>query len=142
MAGDFVISRVFDAPRDLVWKRFTEPERMRQWWGPKGFNVLASKIDLRPGGTYHYGMETPNGQSMWGKFVYREIVPQGRLVFINSFSDEKGGTTRHPGHADWPLEMLMRVVHNERRRKDAPYGEASVILTRVFDAPRVLVWKA
>jgi uncharacterized protein YndB with AHSA1/START domain len=120
MAGDFVISRVFDAPRDPVWKRFTEPERMRQWWGPKGFNVLASKIDLRPGGTYHYGMETPNGQSMWGKFVYREIVPQGRLVFINSFSDEKGGTTRHPGHADWPLEMLMRVVHNERAAKTRP----------------------
>lgn len=49
---------------------------MRQWWGPNGFKVLASKMDLRPGGAYHYGMKTPNGQSMWGKFLYREIVPK------------------------------------------------------------------
>ena len=58
---DFVISRVFDAPRDLVWKCFTEPERMKHWWGPKGFTVIASKMDLRPGGTYHYGMKAPDG---------------------------------------------------------------------------------
>ena len=50
---DFDISRTFDAPRDLVWKAFTEPERMKQWWGPKGFTVIASNMDLRPGGTYH-----------------------------------------------------------------------------------------
>ena len=50
--ADFVISRVFDAPRDLVWKAFTEPERMKEWWGPKGCTVIASKMDLRPGGTY------------------------------------------------------------------------------------------
>ena len=106
MAGEFVMSRVFDAPRDLVWKCFTDPERMKQWWGPKGFKVLAAKMDLRPGGTYLYGMQAPNGQTMWGKFVYREVVPQERMVFINSFSDEKGGVTRHPGNENWPLEML------------------------------------
>jgi uncharacterized protein YndB with AHSA1/START domain len=103
---DFVISRVFNAPRDLVWKSFTEPERMKQWWGPKGVKVRASKMDLRVGGTYHYGMETPDGKTMWGKFVYREITPQDRLVFINSFSDEAGGLTRHPMAPSWPLEML------------------------------------
>ena len=101
----FVFSRVFDAPRDLVWRCFTDPEHMRQWWGPKGFKVLASKMDLRVGGTYHYGMSAPDGSPMWGKFVYREIVPPERLDFISSFSDEKGGTTRHPGHMSWPLEM-------------------------------------
>jgi uncharacterized protein YndB with AHSA1/START domain len=103
---DFVISRVFDAPRDLLWKCFTDPERMQHWWGPKGVKVIASKMDLRPGGTYHYGMQTPDGKVMWGKFVYREIVPPSMLVFINSFSDEKGGLTRHPMNATWPLEML------------------------------------
>src|SRR6476620_583434 len=103
---DFVISRVLDAPRELVWKCFTDPERMKQWWGPKGFVVIASKMDLRVGGTYHYGMKAPNGAAMWGKFVYREIVPPERLVFINSFSDENGGITRHPGGPTWQLEML------------------------------------
>ncbi len=75
---DFIIiSRVFDAPRDLVWKAFTEPERMKEWWGPKGFTVIASKMDLRVGGGYHYGMKAPDGAAMWGKFVFREITPPG-----------------------------------------------------------------
>src|SRR5450432_1916579 len=105
-SADFVISRVFNAPRDLLWKCFTEPERMKQWWGPKGYVVTVSKMDLRPGGTYHYGMKTPDGTPMWGRMVYREIVPPEKLVFINSFSDEKGGLTRHPMAPTWPLEML------------------------------------
>lgn len=111
--GDFVISRVFDAPRDLVWKCFTDPERMKLWWGPKGFKVLHSKMDLRVGGTYHYGMEAPNGQAMWGKFVYREVTPPARLIFINSFSDPQGGVTRHPGNEGWPLEMLSTFSFEE-----------------------------
>ena len=63
-SSEFVISRVFDAPRDLVWKCLTEPERMKRWWGPKGFKVIASKIDLRVGGTYHYGLQAPDGSPM------------------------------------------------------------------------------
>ncbi|MGA7545488.1 MAG: SRPBCC domain-containing protein [Methyloceanibacter sp.] len=110
---DFVISRVFDAPRELVWKAFTDPERMQHWWGPKGFTVIASKMDLRPGGTYHYGMKAPDGSTMWGKFTYREIDPPKRLVFINSFSDEAGGTTRHPLHSAWPLEMLSTFTFED-----------------------------
>jgi uncharacterized protein YndB with AHSA1/START domain len=105
-AQEFVISRIFDAPRDLVWKSFTEPGRMQQWWGPKGVTVIKSEMDLRPGGSYHYAMRTPDGQTMWGKMAYREITPQSRIVFVNSFSDEAGGTTRHPMAPTWPLEML------------------------------------
>lgn len=105
-SADFVISRVFDAPRDLVWKAVTEPDRLRHWWGPKGFTVIASKMDLRPGGTYHYGLKAPDGSPMWGKFVFRDIVAPERLVFISSFSDETGGTARHSAHLTWPLEML------------------------------------
>jgi uncharacterized protein YndB with AHSA1/START domain len=103
---DFVISRVLDAPRDLVWQCFTQPERMKQWWGPKGVKILKSQMDLRVGGTYHYGMQTPDGTVMWGKMVYRSITPPERLEFINSFSDEAGGLTRHPLSPTWPLEML------------------------------------
>ncbi len=112
-SSDFVISRVFDAPRERVWKAFTDPEHMKQWWGPKGFTVIASKMDLRPGGTYHYGMQAPDGTPMWGKFVYREITPPERMVFVNSFSDEAGGITRHPMSPTWPLEMLSTFTFEE-----------------------------
>jgi uncharacterized protein YndB with AHSA1/START domain len=102
---DFVISRTFDAPRELVWECFTNPERMMEWWGPKGVSVVHSKMDLRVGGTYLYGMKNPDGSVMWGRQVYREITPHSRLVFINSFSDEQGGLSRHPMAPTWPLEL-------------------------------------
>src|ERR1041385_1556257 len=70
---EFVISRVFDAPRDLVWKAFTECEHLMHWWGPKGFKMVSCKMDFRPGGIFHYCLESPDGQKMWGKFIYREI---------------------------------------------------------------------
>jgi uncharacterized protein YndB with AHSA1/START domain len=114
---EFVISRVFDAPRDLVWKAFTEPKRMQQWWGPKGVTVVKSEMDLRPGGSYLYAMRTPDGQTMWGKMVYREITPQSRIVFVNSFSDEAGGVTRHPMAPTWPLEMLSVFTFEEQGGK-------------------------
>ncbi len=120
---DFVLTRVFDAPRELVWRAFTEPERMKEWWGPKEFSVVKSQMDLRPGGTYHYGMKAKSGAVMWGKMVFREIVPQQRIVFINSFSDEAGGTTRHPGHEKWPLEMFSIFTF-----EDAPGGKTKVTI--------------
>jgi PhnB protein len=104
--GEFVISRVFDAPRALLWKCFTEARHLKEWWGPKGFKVIAAKMNLRVGGTYHYGLQAPDGTPMWGKFTFREIIPQAKLVFISSFSDEAGGTMSHPLRKDWPLEML------------------------------------
>jgi uncharacterized protein YndB with AHSA1/START domain len=110
---EFVISRVFDASRTLVWKALTEPERMNKWWGPKGFTVRAANMDFRPGGTYHYCMRSPDGHDMWGKFVYREIDAPERIVFINAFSDEKGGLTRHPMSPTWPLEMLSTFTFTE-----------------------------
>jgi uncharacterized protein YndB with AHSA1/START domain len=115
---DFVISRVFDAPRDLLWRCFTEPERMSQWWGPKGVKLVKSQMDFRVGGTYHYGMQNPDGQLMWGRMIYREISPPERIVFINSFSDETGGLGRHPLAPQWPLQMLSIFTF-----EDAPGGK-------------------
>jgi uncharacterized protein YndB with AHSA1/START domain len=116
-AGDFVLSRVFDAPRELVWKAFTDPEHMKNWWGPKGFTVRFSKMDFRPGGAYHYCMTSPDGHDMWGKFVYREIVAPERIVLVNSFSNESGGLTRHPMSPTWPLEMLSTFTFSEHEGK-------------------------
>jgi uncharacterized protein YndB with AHSA1/START domain len=87
---------------------------MKQWWGPKGVKILKSQMDLRVGGTYHYGMQTPDGTVMWGRMVYRAITPPERLEFINSFSDETGGLTRHPLAPTWPLEMLSVFTFEEQ----------------------------
>ena len=105
----FIISRVFDAPRERVWQAWTEVEHVKHWWGPKGFTVTHCKLDLRPGGLGHYCLRGPDGNEMWGKFAYREIVKPERLVWVNSFSDKDGGTTVHPMSPTWPREMLTTV---------------------------------
>lgn len=114
---EIVVSRDFDAPRELVFKAWTEPKRLKEWWGPKGFPMLSLKLDLRPGGVLHYCMRAPNGSEMWGKFVYREIAAPERIVFVNSFSDENGNLTRHPMSPTWPLEVLNTLTLTEREGK-------------------------
>ncbi len=103
---ELFITRVLNAPRSLVWQALTEPDRLMQWWGPKGLAMRVAKVDLCPGSVFHYSLQAGNGSEMWGRFVYQEIVAPERLVFINSFSDAQGGITRHPMAPNWPLELL------------------------------------
>ena len=117
---DFLISRTFDAPRDLVWKAWTSAEGLAQWWGPKGANIRVIKLDFRPGGIFHYAMAFQPGQDMYGRFVYREVAAPERLVFVNSFSDAEGGITRAPFpqlQGKWPLEVLNTVTLTEQDGK-------------------------
>jgi len=113
LAGDlahtFLISRTFDAPRDLVWAAWTETERLMQWFGPKGSTMTYAKNDLRPGGTFLYAMQFA-GSELWGKWVYREIVPPERLVLVSSFSDADGNVTRHPMSPTWPRQTLSTTT--------------------------------
>jgi uncharacterized protein YndB with AHSA1/START domain len=118
--NEFVFSRTVDAPRDRVWKAWTEADRLAQWWGPKGCTIRVAKFELKPGGTFHYAMQFKPGHDMWGRFTYREIVPPERLVFINSFSDPEGGLTRAPFsqlNNSWPLEVLNILTLSEEDGK-------------------------
>jgi uncharacterized protein YndB with AHSA1/START domain len=92
-----VITRVFDAPRELVWKAWTQPQRFVRWWGPKGFTVPFCKIDLHPGGVMHFCMRSPEGRDFWNKGVFREVVEPERIVSTDSFSDEEGNLVQ-PAH--------------------------------------------
>ena len=138
---EFTISRTFDAPRELVWKAFTDPEHMKRWWGPKGFTVCSAKMDFRPGGSYHYCMRSPDGRDMWGKFTYREIMPPEKIVFLNSFSDEQAGITRHPMSPTWPREMLSTFTFSEQAGRTTltirwlPYN-ATEVERKTFDDGR------
>ncbi len=114
---ELVIVRTFDAPRDLMFKVWTDPEHLAQWWGPKGFAMDVLSVDLRPGGMFHYAMRPPNGEQMWGRFTYREIVPPKRLVFVNAFSDASGGIGPNPWLPVWPLELLNTLTFLEHEGK-------------------------
>ena len=108
-----VIERVFDAPRELVWRAWTEPEHFMRWWGPKDFTSPACKIDLRVGGTYLACMRSPEGQDFWSTGTYREIVVPERIVYTDTFADAEGNVvpaTQYGMSADIPLELLVTVT--------------------------------
>jgi len=110
----FVISRLFRAPKDLLFRVWTDPEHLKHWWGPKDVRVTVKKLEMKPGGIYHYSMILPDGSSSWGKMIYREIIENEKLVFLNMFSDEDGNITRHPLAATWPLQMLSTITFKEQ----------------------------
>lgn len=114
---EFVITRVFNAPRKLVYDAWTKTEHMQHWLAPKGFKVEHPKADFRPGGTVHYKMTGPDGNSMWGKAIYKELKTNEKLVYEQFFSDEKGGITRHPASATWPLSMLTTIIFEDEGNK-------------------------
>ena len=117
---ELVITRIFNAPRTLVWQAWTEPEHLKRWWGPKGFISPACKIDLRVGGKYLFCMQSPEGQNFWSTGVYREIVAPKRIVCTDSFADEAGNVVpaTHYGMAlDFPLELQVTVTLEEQDGK-------------------------
>ena len=112
--SDFVISQAFELPREEVWRAWTEAERLKEWFGPRGYTMLTTQLDLRPGGVFHYAMRSPEGQEMWGKWVFEEVERPQRLVFVSSFSDASGGMVRHPMLPEWPLEVRGELRLAER----------------------------
>ena len=84
------ITRVFDAPRSLVFKAWTQPEHLAHWWGPRGFSLPSCQIDLRPGGSYRFQMKSPEGGIVWWHGVVREIVEPERIVWTCSIDNADG----------------------------------------------------
>lgn len=114
---EFLIEREFDAPRQLVWDAWTKAEHLARWFGPKGSALKVGALEFKPGGVFHYGIKMPDGLELWGKWVFREIVPPEKLVLISSFADAKQGVARHPLSATWPLETLSTTTFAEKKGK-------------------------
>lgn len=118
--NEIVVTRIFDAPRELVWKAWTDSERMKLWWGPAVFTAPVCKIDLRVGGKYLFCMRSPQGQDYWSTGVYREIVPPSRLVYVDNFADAQGNIVpaSHYGlPGDWPSQIVVTVTLEEENGK-------------------------
>jgi len=118
-----LIERVFDAPRETVWRAWTEPEFIKKWWGPEGFSAPRVKVDLKVGGKYVFAMHGPPGsewdKDMYSAGVYKEIVPQVKLVVTDYFSDEKGDM-REPAEfgqdPDFPKVSTVTVLFEDAGR--------------------------
>jgi uncharacterized protein YndB with AHSA1/START domain len=116
---EFVISRVFDAPRERVFKAWTVPEQTARWWGPKGFTNPVCAMDVRPGGTYRIVMRGPDGVEYPLKGVYREIMEPERLVMTEDCSEHPAewhdlvNPNRKKGEGMPVLEALSTVTFGE-----------------------------
>lgn len=115
--GELVLTRIFNAPRELVFKAWTEAEHLAHWWGPTGFELSVHTLDLRPGGSFHYCMKSAEGFEMWGKFVYHEIHFPEKLVYVNSFSDAEANIIRAPFSEKIPLEIMNKLSFTENEGK-------------------------
>jgi uncharacterized protein YndB with AHSA1/START domain len=125
LAGDreLTIERVFDAPRELVFKAFTEPERLKQWWGTREYKTDVCNLDLRVGGVWHYRMSSSAGEASWGRAVYEEITAPERLVYVDAFSDENGSVIPPKMHItvefiDQDGKTLLRSTTRFEREAD------------------------
>ncbi len=123
---ELVLTRVFDAPRELVFKAWTDPKRVAQWWGPQGFTNPVCELDARPGGAIRIHMRGPDGTVYPMTGVYQEVVEPERLVFTSAALDEKG----HP-----LFEVLTTVTFAEQGAKTKQILRARVIKSTAQAAP-------
>src|SRR5258708_10992484 len=123
---ELVLTRVFDAPRELVFKVWTDPKHVAQWWGPQGFTNRVCELDVRPGGAIRIHMRGPDGTVYRMTGVYQEIVEPERLVFTSAALDNEGN----------PLfEVLNTVTFAEQGGKTTQTSRARAVKTTAEGAP-------
>lgn len=113
MTKDLVVTRIFDAPRTLVWNAWKDPDHVMKWWGPTGFTSPTCKMDFREGGTSLVCMRAPKefgGQEMYNTWAYSKIVPLEYIEFVLDWAD-KDGTRIDPTTIGLPPDMPRDVRH-------------------------------
>ena len=131
---DLVVTRIIDAPIELVWKAWTEPEHVMKWWGPKHYTSPSCKIDLREGGKYVFCMRAPEdqgGQVHYTSGIYKKIIPMEYLEFTQGLSDQDGhpiDPTQVGMPADFPAEIRTSIVFKRK-------GEMTELVITEYDWP-------
>ena len=127
---DLVVTRVFAAPIDLVWKAWTDSEYVMRWWGPNHFTSPSAKIDFREGGTSIVCMRAPQefgGQDMYSTWLYQKIVPMEQIEFIQNLAD-KDGNQIDPANLGLPPEF-PRDTRTIVTFKDLGNGKTEMTVT-------------
>ena len=117
---ELTITHIFNTPREVVWKAWTDPEEFTKWWGPKEFTTPIIKIDLKMGGNHFNCMQAPDGEKFCSIGTYQEIDPPNKLVVTDSFADEDGNivpSTYYGLGEGFPMEMLLKVYFEEQDGK-------------------------
>jgi len=118
---EIVLTRVFDAPRQLVFDALSKPELLKRWFGPHGHSLVVCEVDFRVGGAWRFVLESPDGRSMGMSGVYREIVPTERTVHTEAFDDYPGDSvittvlTEHDGKTT----LTATALYESREVRDA-----------------------
>jgi uncharacterized protein YndB with AHSA1/START domain len=126
---ELIITRVFNAPRKLVYEAFTDPEQLPQWWGPKGFTITVQEIDIRPGGVWRFVMHGPDGVDYDNKIVYTEVVSSQKLVYSHGGDeeDEQFQVTVTFAEQDNKTELTMRMLFKSAAELDKVVKEYGAI---------------
>ena len=120
---EYKLERIFDAPRELVWRAWTDPEILNRWYGPN-IETIIHQFDLRPGGSWLNEMKM-GGNSDFSKMVFQEVTPPKKLVWHHCSTDNSWSTAPNPMMPDWPRILLTTVVLEETGDK------TNVCLTQV-----------
>jgi uncharacterized protein YndB with AHSA1/START domain len=119
---EIIMTRVFDAPRQMVWDAFSKPELLKRWFGPRGWNLSVCDVDHRVGGGFRFVLRGPDGREMGMRGTYRELEPPARSVHVESFDDypgesvvtavytEKGGKTTMIVTVEYPSAEVRDIV--------------------------------
>lgn len=109
------IDRTFNLPLATIWKAWSEPESFKKWWGPKEYTCPDCTIDFKVGGTCLASMQGEDGKKIWSTCTYKEIVPQKKIVYIDSFADSKGNIVSGAeyGMPNMPRELLVTIELKE-----------------------------
>lgn len=133
-----ILEREFDAPKDLVFKAFSEPEHLKQWWGPRGWTVPVCNVDFRPGGVWHYCMKCVDenqgdffGMESWGKGVYEEIIQDEKIVYRDYFSDAEGNEAE--GMPSTRVTLLFEEQDGKTKLINRAEYDSSEALKTVLD---------
>ncbi len=164
---EIVMSRLFDAPREVVWDAFTDPKQVVEWWGPTGFTTTIHEMDVRPGGRWRHTMHGPDGTNYPNASVFKEVVKPERIVYGHGGGKEggqgvsfeatwtfeaQGDKTLLTGRMVFPTAAAREFVVKEHgaieggkqtlARLDQHLEKAPIVVERTFSATAETVWKA